>query len=116
MKDIDKGSLKENVSGGWVAWLQHYFVTARIPAKSDNNVVQTRKDSRGNYIIGYTGPAISVPAGGKVETSAMLYAGPKIQSKLKELSPARTDRRLRLPVVHCPADLLAAATYPQPAG
>ncbi|MBV4489125.1 membrane protein insertase YidC [Pseudomonas oryzicola] len=87
MKDIDKGSLKENVSGGWVAWLQHYFVTAWIPAKSDSNVVQTRKDSQGNYIIGYTGPAISVPAGGKVETSAMLYAGPKIQSKLKELSP-----------------------------
>jgi len=87
MKDIDKGSLKENVSGGWVAWLQHYFVTAWIPAKSDNNVVQTRKDSQGNYIIGYTGPTISVPAGGKVETSAMLYAGPKIQSKLKELSP-----------------------------
>lgn len=57
MKDIDKGSLKENVSGGWVAWLQHYFVTAWIPAKSDNNVVQTRKDSQGNYIIGYTGPA-----------------------------------------------------------
>ncbi|MCV9918334.1 MULTISPECIES: membrane protein insertase YidC [Pseudomonas] len=87
MKDIDKGSLKENVSGGWVAWLQHYFVTAWIPAKSDNNVIQTRKDSQGNYIIGYTGPALSVPAGGKVETSAMLYAGPKIQSKLKELSP-----------------------------
>lgn len=87
MKDIDKGSLKENVSGGWVAWLQHYFVTAWIPAKSDNNVVQTRKDSQGNYIIGYTGPVISVPAGGKVETSALLYAGPKIQSKLKELSP-----------------------------
>lgn len=87
MKDIDKGSLKENVSGGWVAWLQHYFVTAWIPAKSDNNTVQTRKDSQGNYIIGYTGPALSVPAGGKVETSAVLYAGPKIQSKLKELSP-----------------------------
>ncbi|MHA6162836.1 membrane protein insertase YidC [Pseudomonas sichuanensis] len=87
MKDIDKGSLKENVTGGWVAWLQHYFVTAWIPAKGDNNAVQTRKDSQGNYIIGYTGPALSVPAGGKVETSAMLYAGPKIQSKLKELSP-----------------------------
>ncbi|MBK4998366.1 membrane protein insertase YidC [Pseudomonas sp. S31] len=87
MKDIDKGSVKESVAGGWVAWLQHYFVTAWVPSKSDANLVQTRKDSQGNYIIGYTGPAISVPAGGKVETSAMLYAGPKIQSKLKELSP-----------------------------
>ena len=87
MKDIDKGSLKENVTGGWVAWLQHYFVTAWIPAKGDNNAVQTRKDSQVNYIIGYTGPELSDPAGGKVETSAMLYAGPKIQSKLKQLSP-----------------------------
>ncbi|WP_459207322.1 membrane protein insertase YidC [Pseudomonas sp. MLB6B] len=87
MKDMDKGSLQETVSGGWVAWLQHYFVTAWIPAKSENNVVQTRKDSQGNYIIGYTGPAISVPAGGKAETSAVLYAGPKSQAKLKELSP-----------------------------
>lgn len=87
MKDIDKGNLKENVSGGWVAWLQHYFVTAWIPNKSDNNIVQTRKDSQGNYIIGFTGPTLEVAAGGKAETSTMLYAGPKIQSKLKELSP-----------------------------
>lgn len=40
MKDIDKGNLKENVSGGWVAWLQHYFVTAWIPNKSENNIVR----------------------------------------------------------------------------
>ncbi len=87
MKDIDKGSLEENVSGGWVAWLQHYFVTAWIPNKSDNNRVTTRKDGQGNYIIGYTGPALKVAAGAQAETTAMLYAGPKIQDKLKELSP-----------------------------
>ncbi len=77
MKDIDKGSLKENVSGGWVAWLQHYFVTAWIPAKSDNNVVQTRKDSQGNYIIGYTGPAISVPAGARLKPAPCCMPVPR---------------------------------------
>jgi len=87
MKDIDKGSLKENVTGGWVAWLQHYFVTAWIPNKSDNNVVQTRKDSQGNYIIGFTGPELNVAAGAQGETSTLLYAGPKSQEKLKALSP-----------------------------
>ncbi len=87
MKDIDKATLKESVQGGWVAWLQHYFVTAWIPAKNDNNVVQTRKDSQGNYIIGFTGPALSVAPGAKAETSATLYAGPKSQAILKELSP-----------------------------
>ncbi|MCU1748167.1 membrane protein insertase YidC [Pseudomonas sp. 6D_7.1_Bac1] len=87
MKDIDKASLKETVNGGWVAWLQHYFVTAWIPGKNDSNVVQTRKDSQGNYIIGFTGPALSVAPGAKAETSATLYAGPKSQAILKELSP-----------------------------
>ena len=87
MKDIDKASLKETVQGGWVAWLQHYFVTAWIPNKSDSNVMSTRKDSQGNYIIGFTGPALSVAAGAKGETSATLYAGPKSQAVLKELSP-----------------------------
>lgn len=87
MKDIDKASLKENVQGGWVAWLQHYFVTAWIPNKSDSNVMTTRKDSQGNYIIGFTGPALTVAAGGKAEASATLYAGPKSQAVLKELSP-----------------------------
>ncbi|GFM77922.1 MULTISPECIES: membrane protein insertase YidC [Pseudomonas] len=87
MKDIDKAPLKETVQGGWVAWLQHYFVTAWIPSHGDSNAVQTRKDSQGNYIIGFTGPTLSVAAGGKGETSATLYAGPKSQAVLKELSP-----------------------------
>lgn len=87
MKDIDKGSLKETVQGGWIAWLQHYFVTAWVPQKSDTNNVQTRKDSQGNYIIGYTGPALTVAAGAKGEAGATLYAGPKSQAVLKELSP-----------------------------
>ena len=87
MKDMDKGQLKETVTGGWVAWLQHYFVTAWVAPKGENNIVQTRKDSKGNYIIGYTGPTLTAAPGAKVETSAILYAGPKSQAVLKELSP-----------------------------
>lgn len=87
MKDIDKGSVKDTVQGGWVAWLQHYFVTAWIPNKADSNTVTTRKDSAGNYIIGFTGPAMTVAPGAKAETTTTLYAGPKSQAVLKELSP-----------------------------
>ena len=87
MGDMDEKQLRQTVAGGWVAWLQHYFVTAWIPAADSNNVVQTRKDSQGNYIVGFTGPSLNVPAGAQAETSAVLYAGPKIQSELKTLSP-----------------------------
>ncbi len=87
MGDMDDKSLRETVQGGWIAWLQHYFVTAWIPQAGDTNLVQTRKDSQGNYIIGFTGPAVSVAAGAQGETGATLYAGPKSQEQLEELSP-----------------------------
>ncbi|MCQ3971258.1 membrane protein insertase YidC, partial [Klebsiella pneumoniae] len=87
MGDMDESNLRESVQGGWIAWLQHYFVTAWIPQPGDTNQVQTRKDSQGNYIIGFTGPAVTVPAGAQGETGATLYAGPKSQDKLEELSP-----------------------------
>ena len=87
MGDMDEKSLRETVQGGWVAWLQHYFVTAWVPAKDSSNTVQTRKDGQGNYIIGFTGPQLSVANGASLETGATLYAGPKIQDHLKALSP-----------------------------
>jgi YidC/Oxa1 family membrane protein insertase len=87
MKDMDDKNLRESVQGGWVAWLQHYFVTAWVPSKDDTNLVSTRKDSQGNYIIGFVGPQLNVAPGASAETSATLYAGPKSQGKLEELSP-----------------------------
>lgn len=87
MKDIDKAPAKETVKGGWVAWLQHYFVTAWIPSQDTENAVQTRKDTQGNYIVGYTAPTLSVAAGAKGEVAATLYAGPKIQKHLGSLAP-----------------------------
>ena len=65
MSNMDDKNLRETVQGGWIAWLQHYFVTAWIPQAGDTNQVQTRKDSQGNYIIGFTGPAVTVPAGAR---------------------------------------------------
>ncbi|WP_447595487.1 membrane protein insertase YidC [Aquipseudomonas campi] len=87
MKDMDKETLKLSVEGGWVAWLQHYFVTAWVPAKGETHQVMTRKDTQGNYIVGFTGPTLSVPAGGKLESDLVLYAGPKLQGYLGQLSP-----------------------------
>ena len=87
MGNMDDKNLKKTVEGGWIAWLQHYFVTAWIPPADQTNQVQTRKDSQGNYIIGFTGPAVSVAPGSQGETSATLYAGPKSQDQLEELSP-----------------------------
>ena len=87
MGDLDSKPVRESVQGGWVAWLQHYFVTAWIPAADSHNGVYGRKDGQGNYIVGFTGQAFDVPAGQQGATAVTLYAGPKIQSDLKALAP-----------------------------
>ena len=87
MKDMDKEALNLSVDGGWVAWLQHYFVTAWVPAKGEPHKVTTRKDTQGNYIVGFVGPVLTVAAGAKQQSDLVLYAGPKLQDHLRQLSP-----------------------------
>ncbi|QIB50461.1 membrane protein insertase YidC [Pseudomonas sp. OIL-1] len=84
--DMDDVRLREPVNGGWIAWLQHYFVSAWVPAADQSNVYQTRKDSQGNYIVGFISPASSVAAGQQGTISADFYAGPKIQDRLEQIS------------------------------
>ncbi|MBL4835234.1 MAG: membrane protein insertase YidC [Pseudomonas sp.] len=85
--DMDKAALKETVEGGWIAWLQHYFVSAWVPPANNQHVFRTSKDSAGNYIVGFTSPATVVPAGEQAVISADFYAGPKIQDRLEAISP-----------------------------
>lgn len=75
------------VQGGWIAWLQHYFVTAWVGSKNDNHVVKTYKDQKDNYIVSFTTPLVTVQSGQQTQESLTLYAGPKLQDSLKELSP-----------------------------
>ena len=87
MSDMDDKAHSYKVEGGWVAWLQHYFVTAWISPKDETNQVTARKDSQGNYIVGFTAAALNIPVASQAETSISLYAGPKIQGNLKTLAP-----------------------------
>lgn len=86
-RSMDKKDLRENVKGGWIAWLQHYFVSAWVSGSAGNDLIQTRKNSQGNYLITSTGPAIEIPSGGQGQAAATLFAGPKIQKHLGDLAP-----------------------------
>ena len=75
------------VTGGWIAMVQHYFVSAWVPDSKSQNYVSTRGDNNGaDHIISFTGSPLTVAAGGQGTVSADFYAGPKIQDHLKALS------------------------------
>lgn len=88
LADFAEEPVSQTVTGGWVAMVQHYFVTAWIPAKDSKNHISTRSDNQGadNY-IGFTGSPLLVAPGASGQVAADFYAGPKIQDRLEALSP-----------------------------
>lgn len=85
--DIDKKAYQESVSGGWVAILQHYFLSTWIPSQNDNHRYFGSKDQQGNYRFGFIGPTRVIAPGTSGSLGAKLYVGPKHQDVLEGLAP-----------------------------
>lgn len=86
--DFADSPLKLKNTGGWIAILQHYFVSAWVPDKDQQHTYQTRKNSQGENIAGLVSPSLSLAPGQSGTTGAQLYVGPKIQERLGEISPS----------------------------
>lgn len=74
--------------GGWVAMIQHYFVSAWVPNSESNNSYSLRK-LRGKdvYLLGFSTPATTVAAGQTGTLSAGFYVGPKDIDRLEAIAP-----------------------------
>ena len=86
--DIDDETVKTSIKGGWLAFVQHYFVSAWVPPQESNNRYSLRKLQGSDiYLMAVTGEKINVAAGSSEEYKVDLYIGPKNQDVLKQLSP-----------------------------
>jgi YidC/Oxa1 family membrane protein insertase len=84
--DMEEKPFKEKIAGGWVAMIQHYFLSAWIPAADQTHTYSTRVTATGYNIGGFVSPALVVDPGHSGSTGASLYLGPKDQYRLKEIS------------------------------
>jgi YidC/Oxa1 family membrane protein insertase len=69
------------INNGWLASLQHQFVTAVVPPASQPYQYQLQVRNN-EYLISATGPMVDVPAGATVRFHEELFVGPKLQSQL----------------------------------
>ena len=83
----DSGSNTIETTGGWVAFSQHYFITAWIPDAESLNRMTTRKNGGNQYYGEFTSSAFQVAAGETGNHSIQYYAGPKDQYVLRDISP-----------------------------
>lgn len=85
--DMRDEALKTDITGGWAAMLQHYFVSALIPV-ADNQPYHyyTMTPENERYIIGQVSPKIVVAPDTTATFQQQVYIGPKIQARLKAIA------------------------------
>ncbi len=85
--DDDNGRLTLETSDGWMAFSQHYFITAWVPEPGTTNQFTTWKNGSNQYYGEFTSSAFDVPAGETGRHTIQYYAGPKDQYVLRDISP-----------------------------
>ncbi|MFW5953848.1 MAG: membrane protein insertase YidC [Guyparkeria sp.] len=82
--------LDKNLQDGWAGIIQHYFMSAWVPADPEQvNQYYTLKSDRDGfpvYSLGLLSPTTTVGPGSTETLESILYVGPKIQSNLESLA------------------------------
>ncbi|HWW78749.1 MAG TPA: membrane protein insertase YidC [Steroidobacteraceae bacterium] len=88
--DSEDSHLSRDVTNGWIAAVQHQFISAIVPPK-DAKYHFTMNLSGDQYLLAATGGTTTVAPGSTATFGETLYIGPKLQSQLEKISP-RLDR------------------------
>jgi YidC/Oxa1 family membrane protein insertase len=87
--DIEKGKTpyQKQSNDGWVAMLQHYFLSAWLPRNGMAREFYTKSMGDKLYAAGVILPVGSIAPGASGVISVPLYAGPQEQENLSKLAP-----------------------------
>ncbi|MFZ6771759.1 membrane protein insertase YidC [Undibacterium sp. SXout7W] len=86
---IEKGSDSHasKSDNGWVALLQHFFVSAFIPQDKTPREIFTKKVDTNLYAVGNILQVGTIAPGATVTLNARLYSGPQESAKLEQIAP-----------------------------
>jgi YidC/Oxa1 family membrane protein insertase len=84
--EMKEKPFKQKLPGGWIAMIQHYFLSAWIPNPDQSHTYSTRVTGNDFNIGGFISPSLTVDAGNSGSIGASIYMGPKDQYRLKEIS------------------------------
>jgi YidC/Oxa1 family membrane protein insertase len=84
--DSQDSRLSLDVRDGWVAALQHHFVSAIVPPRGAPWHLGLGVQGQ-EYLLTATGPEQTVAAGANGQFEVTVFAGPKLQGQLEATSP-----------------------------
>ncbi len=81
--NLKEEQVNRKVTGGWIAFIQHYFISALIPDSDTTHYYQS-KLKNGDFLMGFISPATIVNPGETTEVGLKAYIGPKIIDRLEK--------------------------------
>ena len=85
--DKDKASFPKTADNGWIAMLQHYFVSAWLPKEGTQREFYAKPLADKLYSVGVILPVAAIAPNASGSVSLSLYAGPQEQDALKSIAP-----------------------------
>lgn len=85
--DMADKNLNITTAGGYIAFIQHYFVSAWVPQQDQQNTLYSKLVAGNAAIIGTKGEAVNVQAGTQATLSSTYYMGPKESDVLEAIHP-----------------------------
>jgi YidC/Oxa1 family membrane protein insertase len=86
--DMEDKNLNRDITGGWLAMIQHYFLGAWIPPRDVPFTYYSRKLPQKRYVLGMkTLQEVEVAPGSSQRLVNQLYVGPKLQHVLEKIAP-----------------------------
>ncbi|MCP5141112.1 MAG: membrane protein insertase YidC [Gammaproteobacteria bacterium] len=80
--EMDDANLARNITGGWAAMLEHYFVSAWVPPSDKAQGYYSKALGDGRYVLGMMSGQQVIAAGATEVFTDRLYIGPKIMDNL----------------------------------
>jgi len=84
--DEDDAQFAQGITDGWMASMQHHFVSAAVPPKGEEYHYTLTREGE-HSVMGYRGPLKTVPAGTTGRFAETLFVGPKLQDQLRTVGP-----------------------------
>ena len=84
---LEDENISQNIQNGWIAMMQHYFLSAWIPGSHQEYHYYSKTTDGDLVTVGLSGPVLAVSPGQTATTSARLYMGPEVIHRLENVAP-----------------------------
>jgi len=87
LKDLVKSPLKFSAGNGWIANIQHHFLSAAVPPAGELVDYTSRTPNGDTMLVSGVAPVQAVASGASQTFSQQLFVGPKLQDQMEETAP-----------------------------